>query len=66
MKTTSKRGSFGHSKPGAARLPQEADFHLRAALGQMDLLLQTQHCEEALHYLLAMLRHLRTVRRYVV
>ena len=63
--TTNERGSCGQIVPAAFRLPQEADAHLRAALGQMDLLLQTEHCHEALGYLLAMLRHLRTVRQYI-
>ena len=64
--TTNERGICGEAVPAAFRLPQEADAHLRAALGQMDLLLQTEHCHEALHYLLAMLRHLKAVRRYIV
>lgn len=64
--TTNERGICGEAVPAAFRLPQEADVHLRAALGQMDLLLRTEHCHEAVHYLLAMLRHLKAVRRHIV
>jgi hypothetical protein len=46
---------------GAVMLQQDAAGHLRSALEQMDLLLQTQQTDVALGHLVAMLKHLRVV-----
>lgn len=43
-------------------LPHEAAEHLRAALGQMDLLLATRQLDFGTRVLVDLLRHLRAVR----
>ena len=61
-KVNGRKGGPGR-KDGAVLLPQAARLHLRVALEQMDLLLETQQAEAALPHLLSLLRHMRALRR---
>ncbi len=61
MKATEKRKLFDGAREGIA-LPHEAAEHLRAALGQMDLLLATRQIDFGTRVLDDLLRHLRAVR----
>lgn len=50
----------------AIRLSPQADFALREAMSQMDLLLQAPHVDAGLQHLVCMLQHLQTLRREIV
>ncbi len=60
MEAVKKKLSVGAREDIA--LPHEAAEHLRAALGQMDLLLATRQIDFGMQVLLDLLRHLRAVR----
>ena len=51
---------------GTVILPRAAMRHLRAALEQMDLLLESQEVEVGLAHLVALLQHLRAFRQEAV
>jgi len=50
---------------GSTNMPCWAEDHLRSALTQMDLLLASEQVDAGLGHLLAMLEHLRALRRAV-
>lgn len=56
------RERVGH---GGLYLPTAAADHLRSAVEQMELLLSTSRVEAGLRHLLAVLHHLREVRREI-
>ncbi|MDY6913460.1 MAG: hypothetical protein SVT52_03255 [Planctomycetota bacterium] len=63
MTETARKQKGGESwQDGAVLLPYAARLHLRAALEQMDLLLETQQVDAGLSHLLSLLRHLRALK----
>lgn len=60
-----KQGEKPSPMDGTLVLPKEAALHLRAALERMESLLQTQALDVGLEHLVSLVRHLRTVGRFV-
>lgn len=63
MSETAKRMEGHASEDGALILSPTDGEHLRAAIRQMDLLLETPTEEVGLGHLVSLLEHLRSLRR---
>ena len=59
----SRRESVSCMKDGTRLMSSREAEHLRAAIGQMDLLLVTPQVDAAMDHLVAMLRHMLALRR---